>query len=505
MTFINPLVDDLTEELDGIANVQTFDSFVKNLCENNNLLKNNEKYFLGANRIISEDCRIICNLKNKEDFKDDFISNNFYNRSNIEKDTAVELNNFVNNRIKFYSFVDPSVLKYRLLEYLNNNKISISNCKQIIIDEFQDFNKLETEIIVKHFSNQNLLLAGDDDQVLFTFKGSNPDCIRNLYNTENKYKSFTLPYCSRCPESIVKFVNKIINYGKLKNILSEKRCDKKYLPFNDMKKGEIEVKFYKNNIKYKIESVLKSIPKGKREVLILYPFSAKNIAETLFNHLEDRGFDIKMKRNEGEKLIFDGLNEIIENKNSNLGYRILLDILYKNKNDIKTKEEIIKKSYEENRLIIEYIDKDRLDKLNQSVKAFKQIERKKDNKCSACDEDELLKLFNKEDYKDKEAILPQRRKNELRELKRKYFSHKLRKNLNITLCSIANSKGLSADYVILFPINDKHFKLDNEDNIFNTIVAITRTRKKLFLIFPENEKSIFKEIYKKDIKSFDDL
>ena len=43
-----------------------------------------------------------------------------------------------------------------------------------------------------------MVIAGDDDQSLYSFKNANPQEIRDKHKSE-EYTSFELPFCSRCP------------------------------------------------------------------------------------------------------------------------------------------------------------------------------------------------------------------------------------------------------------------------------------------------------------------
>jgi superfamily I DNA/RNA helicase len=75
----------------------------------------------------------------------------------------------------------------------------IPKYSHIVVDEFQDFNKLEVDFINLLAKNSPILLAGDDDQALYQFKGSSNQFIRDRFNkTFVGYEPFNLPYCARC-------------------------------------------------------------------------------------------------------------------------------------------------------------------------------------------------------------------------------------------------------------------------------------------------------------------
>jgi len=70
----------------------------------------------------------------------------------------------------------------------------------IVVDEAQDFTRLQLSV-VKQWSGhaQYTLLAGDDDQTIFTFAGASPEV---LYETGDEYDSIVLSQSYRVPRAI---------------------------------------------------------------------------------------------------------------------------------------------------------------------------------------------------------------------------------------------------------------------------------------------------------------
>ncbi len=480
MTFINPLVDDLNSDLGEKAIVRTFDGFVKKECEEHNLIKSDEQYFLGANKIISEDHDYI--FGTKKDFS------HLFNTLDIENESE-DIQNFVKKQNEFYKFVDPSVIKYRLYDHFNKHQHEIPRYDVVIIDEFQDFNKLEAKIVVEHLS-KNILLAGDDDQVLFEFKGSNPDCIRELFNKENDYESFTLPYCSRCPASVVKFVNRIIEYSKKHTIFPADRCDKQYLPFREEEISSVKFVPYGMGSMFPIERELKDIRDRNASVLILHPYGATNEAERLYEYLTLRGFKVNRKKKEVKKKVFEALDTLSNDQRSNLGWRIILPFLF-SKSEVK---KMIKRCYDENKNIFDIVEIEYKQKVKDVITVIQHFKSSKTKTPTTGQSDTLLKLFNMEASK---IGISDDRKNKIREMKRKYLGYKLNNTLTIEMCNIGNSKGLSADYVFIYPFSKQHFKLQYPQDIYNIVVALTRTKKKLLIFEPEenSQQSAVKDLY----------
>ena len=439
----------------------TFDSFVYKECENNEIPLDN--YFLGANKIIEDDFEYIFDEKKKNSFSKIF--------NNLEDFNKSDYYDFINKRNDFYNIKDPSIYKYILLEKLESKSMHLSHWEHVIIDEFQDFNKLETKIILKHLINEkNSLIVGDDDQVLFTFKGSYPECIRKLFDSKNSdHKSFELPYCSRCPGSVVNFVNKIMK--DVSDSLPSNRCNKDFLPFNQPKNGEVEfVSLDKvNSQHFCVENYIKNINDYQSTILILHSYEAKKIATDLYNYLNIRGFNIYRKMQTKEKQIFQALEELKKDENSEIGLRLILEFFC----DKECCKKIIKQTHTKGLKISTLICSEIKVKINLALIAFKSFT-KFDSRVNVAQKDSLLNLFEELNL-DKTKC----RKLMIYNLKRKYLNSKMIQNFNIQLSQIGDSKGLSADYVLIYPTTDTFFDLKKVDKICSTVVAMTRAKKKL--------------------------
>ena len=124
-----------------------------------------------------------------------------------------------NNRM---DFDDILYYYYRLLkqdkEYLENMQKTF---QYVLIDEAQDMNLIQYEIISKLAKKSKLLLlVGDIDQCIYTFRGSNYSLI-NRFKEEWKAKQIILEENYRCTKSILLSANNLIrnNYDRIKKNL----------------------------------------------------------------------------------------------------------------------------------------------------------------------------------------------------------------------------------------------------------------------------------------------
>lgn len=109
----------------------------------------------------------------------------------------------------YYNAVGHNDVVYRVLRRFEESPNDIPEYPLVVVDEYQDFNPLETALIRKLEQRSPVLIAGDDDQALYHRKHASPEFIRELAGDDD-YANFELPYCSRCTQVIVDAVNNVI-------------------------------------------------------------------------------------------------------------------------------------------------------------------------------------------------------------------------------------------------------------------------------------------------------
>ena len=99
------------------------------------------------------------------------------------------------------SFPEMILLAQQALE----NDASLIACDCAIVDELQDFNRLESGLLQTILRNvHSWLLAGDDDQVLYdTLKQSNRDLIVGVYDDPSVAKAMWPRPCCHCAPVVV--------------------------------------------------------------------------------------------------------------------------------------------------------------------------------------------------------------------------------------------------------------------------------------------------------------
>jgi AAA domain len=119
----------------------------------------------------------------------------------------------------------------RVTEYLLSHPEATPTVPLLVVDEFQDFNRSEARFLWLLGMANKVLLAGDDDQALYTFKGASSRFLR-LIHARNDSECHSLPYCSRSPRAVTDAVDLVVQMahaeGKLDGRLPKRfEC---YLP-----------------------------------------------------------------------------------------------------------------------------------------------------------------------------------------------------------------------------------------------------------------------------------
>lgn len=455
ITFINNLVDDLEKQLSKISDrdieVRTLHSFCKSF-----LLREIHKYeyFPELPKIIEDDALLL-----ELYFKEKDINQEFINLNKESKEIKFYL-----SRSKYYNSVSHDDTVYRVFSHLDGNNEAIPQYSQVIIDEYQDFNFLESSL-VELFSNKNkIIIAGDDDQALYRFKSASPKFIRKLYQNQ-QFRSFFLPFCRRCPLVLVEATNAFISNAKkrglLNNRINKNKEFKCYWPdkFLDSRKyshiflGKFSAdSVVSKYIKERIISIIKEeriqpSEKEEPEILIVGPpkisHYLKDVNDSLLkdNRLDQKIFKIEYKKESKKFSISEGYKLIRKNEKSNLGWRV---IMYRDPVDLSLKKdkEIICKSLKGESII---------DLLPESYI---------NNHKEKADSISLEEAESLEESPDKK--------------------------IKIRLTTYLGAKGLSANHVFVLGLENSILPKDPcniyEDEVCQFIVLLTRARKSLNLL-----------------------
>lgn len=408
---------------------------------------------------------------------------------------------------EFYKAVGDDDVVYYAVQICKEDESKIPVFDLILIDEYQDFNSIESEFVDLLAKKNEIVIVGDDDQALYGFKGSSPVFIREKFHDSNtEWESKTLRFCNRCTEVIIKYFHALVKKYNLDNDSEpnprKRRIKKEFICY--MPEGERDSKINDSKanpkihliqncppdmIAYKIWKELENLTTDQniKDVLVIGEGqSCKTLIKRVAQQLKDRGFKYVDSKYTDEILplrhdIIDAYKLLAKDNTSPLGWRIL-----KNPPDGE-RQNHLEKAKILNRLVsgtpseIEKISNDDLRILESHIE--KSGLEKEENRIK---QDEIIhhKVFIRE-IKNTNPTLP-------RPLC----------NLSITVCNILNSKGLGADVVFLIGFDQGRFPAKTnptEGEIYQMLVAITRAKKRIYLINTIGKKvSSFIEVLSSD-------
>lgn len=176
-------------------------------------------------------------LKNIDDFK-----------SSLSKDIFIEaLEKYEDYKKKnnLWDFDDLSVTIINLFKENDLIRNKYTNLfKYVLVDEFQDCDELQVEFLKLINKNNFLFAVGDEDQCIYSFRGSKPEYMVSFNEIFEDGKKLYLSVNYRSNENIVDGSKKVIKYNKSRNdkeILSNKKTNgivKFSLPYDEKMEGE---------------------------------------------------------------------------------------------------------------------------------------------------------------------------------------------------------------------------------------------------------------------------
>lgn len=98
--------------------------------------------------------------------------------------------------------------------------------KYMLIDEFQDSDNIQLEILQMLNKNNSIFAVGDEDQCIYKFRGSKPECMVNFEDYFKEGKKYYLSINYRCPRNIVSMSKKLISNNLNRNIKEIKAFNK---------------------------------------------------------------------------------------------------------------------------------------------------------------------------------------------------------------------------------------------------------------------------------------
>lgn len=140
--------------------------------------------------------------------------------------------------------------------------------RYVLVDEFQDCDKLQVDILKLMVKDSSLFAVGDEDQCIYGFRGSNPLCMVNFHGYFKEGRKLFLKKNYRSVFNIVEMSQNLICNNKNRNF--------KLVESSRMNRGNITFKIFeeeKEQAYYLADSIIKIIEDGKcsiHDIAVLY-------------------------------------------------------------------------------------------------------------------------------------------------------------------------------------------------------------------------------------------
>ncbi len=202
---------------------------------------------------------------------------------------------------KLIDFDDMLVYTYELFRGRKDILAAWQNKFQyILIDEFQDINKIQYDIVkMLAAPNYNLFVVGDDDQSIYRFRGAKPEIMLHFPDDFEGTKQIILDTNYRSQAHVVTAATKLISYNKErfdKKIKAAREAEKpiEFAVFQDQRAENLRlIEDIQNHMErggnYEDIAVLfrtNTQPRLLMEMLLDYsiPFYAKDAVPNLYEH-----------------------------------------------------------------------------------------------------------------------------------------------------------------------------------------------------------------------------
>lgn len=483
MTFINNLVRDLRDDLGEVADVNTFHGYSKHLLHKFGApgISTKVHYYPYLTKLMAEDLTLIEGSETTPGIIDAAFLDMDDSKGVIGKATRIG---------DYYDAVSHNDSVYRVVKAFEQKPILIPEYTQIVVDEYQDFSLLEVSLLKLLGNKSPILIAGDDDQALYGFRHASAQYIRSLA-ADSSYQRFELPYCTRCTAVIVDATHTTIQKAQAIGLLGD-RIDKPYICYLPTKRFDstenphiihaectVQTKNAPLMAKYigqkigeiSAADIKESHDKKHPTVLIIGPsYITKMMAEYLVGLYPQ----LKIKAGEKQRIeLIDGYKYLMDNPNSRLGWRIVVELFPLNGWEALLRSAVIE-GEELADLLPEAYKKDHLENIAL-------LEELKAN--GTLPEPALVHLEEVLGIARDQIIhaLEEDTENE-----REEHEEEDRTKPTITATSLLGSKGLQACHVFIVGLNEGHFPNANnapsEDEVCQLLVALTRTKKRCYLL-----------------------
>ena len=246
-------------------------------------------------QVINEISYVKNELMDKIDFKSEILrKDEFIQAYNLYEEHKEQLNKI--------DFDDMLIKTYNLLKY---NKMALDMVrnvyKYILVDEFQDINRVQFEVL-KLISNpnNNIFVVGDEDQSIYGFRGARPDFLLQFEKYFNNTTKILLDINYRSKNEIIDIANRLIEknenrYDKVIKCNQGNGAKVSYISPEDSEEEAVYIakdileEIKKDNVEYADFAVIYRTNIQSRALVDVFmdmriPFVVKDAIVTIYDH-----------------------------------------------------------------------------------------------------------------------------------------------------------------------------------------------------------------------------
>lgn len=234
-------------------------------------------------------------LTNPLDFNSDVLTKDDFNRVYSMYESYKE-------NVRKIDFDDMLIRTYYMLkEYPNRLEFVRNVYKYILIDEFQDINRVQFEIIRMIANpNNNIFAVGDEDQSIYGFRGARPDFLLEFEKYFNGTEKIFLDINYRSKKEIIDISNNLIKnnlnrFEKTIKCATGKGAGIKYIePYDPEEEATFIAKEIQKNVnekedEYSEYAVIYRTNIQSRALIDVFmnmriPFTVKDSIVTIYSH-----------------------------------------------------------------------------------------------------------------------------------------------------------------------------------------------------------------------------
>ena len=265
-------------------------------------------------------------LEEISSIKNDRLNLEHYYSKNCSEEIFMKLYREYENRLRRENLVDFDDMLSMTLELLEQRQDILAvwqkKFKYILIDEFQDINRVQYEVIrLLAKPENNLFIVGDDDQSIYRFRGARPEIMLGFEQDYPGAARYLLDVNFRCSGEIVAAAGRLISQNRSRFDKDIRTLNRQGAPVSvrEFKDAQEEASWILNR---SAEYIRQGIP--PEEIAVLYrtsnvprqlvsrlietnrPFQMREVFPNLFEHwiAKDIISYIRMSRGDRQRSTF---------------------------------------------------------------------------------------------------------------------------------------------------------------------------------------------------------